>query len=191
MPNIKKIINFLVSFVIIFTFFTSLFTLIYVELYAKAGDNIERSIELEKYCFGLTQPLGGMAFYHGLFPFTFLMIKISAIIVLMLYIFIFLKTFKAFIRGESHSKSVFIMFAIFMILILFLVPLSFFFASIMTTIITIILAIIVFNQLKISFYNKYKLAFFTFLIPFSQFLLLGAWIDADRTLYKCAELYLR
>lgn len=198
MPNIKKIINFLVSFIIIFTFFVSLFVLIYVELYA-GNDIAVINMDFKKFCLGLAQPPGGIDFYmflyNKLFPFGFLMIAISGILVLIMYFFIFLKIF-------VHDRKMSLRFAVFAIFIFFLIPLSFFLtfilipsslfiASAIATIITIILAMIVFNWLKISFYNKYKLIFFPLIVFLSYFLLFGAWIDTKYSaLYKCNVLSL-
>ena len=199
MPNTKKIINFLVSFIITSTFFVSLFILTYVELYAR-NDIAAINTDFKKFCLGLAQPLGGIDFYmflyNKLFPFAFLMIAISGILVLVIYLFVFLKIF---VRDKKMSLR----FAIFAILMFFLIPLSFFITStlipsslfivsIIATIIAIISIITVFNCLKISSYNKYKLIFFPLLVFLSYFLLFGAWINTKYSaLYKCAELYLR
>jgi len=190
MSNIEKIINFLISFIITSTFVISLFVLIYVELYAR-DDIAAIDAEFKEFCLGLTQPPGGIGFYmfiyDKLFPFGFLMILISAIIILTLYFFIFLKIF-------ACDKKMFFKFAISAILIFFLIPLSFFFTSIFISsslffisiavaITTIILTIIIFAKLKIPFYNKYKLIVLTWFVFLSYFLLFGAWIDTKHSIY--------
>jgi len=199
MPDIKKVINFLISFIITSTFLVSLFVLIYVELYAR-NDIVAVNTDFKKFCLGLAQPPGGIDFYmflyNKLFLFGFLMILISAIIVLAMYFFVFIKIF-------IRDKKMFLKFAVFAIFIFFLIPSSFFIISILiplslfivsiiAAIIIIISAITVFNCLEISFCNKYKLIFFPLLIFSSYFLLFGAWINTKHSaLYKCAELYLR
>ena len=199
MPNIKKTIKFLVSFIITSTFFVSLFILIYVELYARS-DIAAVDIDFKEFCLSLAQPPGEIDFYmflyDKLFPFGFLMIAISGILVLALYFFIFLKIF---VRNKRMSLR----FAVFAILIFFLIPSSFFITSILipsslfivsiiATITTIILITTIFNCLKISSYNKYKLIFFPLLVFLSYFLLFGAWINTKYSaLYECAKLYLR
>ena len=199
MPDIKKTINFLVSFIIISTFLISLFVLIYVELYAR-NDIVAINTDFREFCLSLAQPPGGIDFYmflyNKLFPFGFLMIAISGILVLATYLFIFLKIF---IRDKRMSLR----FAVFTTFVFFLVPSSFFITSIfvpsslfvvsiIAIIITVILAIAVFNCLKISFCDKYKFVFLPLFVFLSYFLLFGAWIDTKYSaLYKCAELYLR
>lgn len=199
MPNAKKIINFLISFIITSTFFISLFVLIYVKLYAR-DDIVAINADFKEFCFSLTQPPGGIDFYvflyEKLFPFGFLMIVISGILVLAIYLSIFLKIFIC-------DKKMSLRFTVFAIFIFFLIPSSFFIISIfipsslfivfmITITITVISARAVFNCLKISFCNKYKLVFFPLLTFLSYFLLFGAWIDIKHSvLYECAELYLR
>ena len=199
MPNIKKTINFLISFIIISTFLISLFVLVYVELYAR-NDIAAINTDFKEFCLGLAQPPGGIDFYmflyNKLFPFGFLMIAISGILVLATYLFVFLKMF---VRDKKMSLrfTVFATFVFFLIPSSFfitsiLVPSSLFIVSVIAIIITVILAIAVFNCLKISFCDKYKFVFLPLLVFLSYFLLFGAWIDTKYSaLYRCAELYLR
>jgi len=66
-----------------------------VELYAR-NDIAVINVNFKEFCLGLTLPPGGIGFYmfiyEKLFPFGFLMVLISAITVLALYVFIFVKT---------------------------------------------------------------------------------------------------
>lgn len=92
MSKIKKIIRFSVMFVIIFTFLTSLFGFVYMESYNKSEIAKYNSEEMSWKGFCLSQnPPGGTTFYHEVFPFGFMMIAISIILILVMSIFALLK----------------------------------------------------------------------------------------------------
>jgi len=185
MLKVKKIIRYLISFFILFTFLASMFGFVYMESYNKSELAKYNSEEMNWKNFCLSQsPPGGVTFYKEIFPFCFTLIGVSAVLVLVMFGSVLLKTF-------FRAKRSFIELVVFITLILFAIW-SFFFSlffSIIPTLVTIILALLIFAQLKISSYDKYTIVISVFLVALSYFLLLGAWFDTDPQFYNCIGLF--
>ncbi len=110
--NTKKILRFSIIFIIVFTFLVSLFSSIYMENYNTSEIAKYNSEETSWRDFCLSQnPPGGTAFYQKIFPFGFLMIAISAIIVLIVSVFALLK-----IKILHYNKYIFIILVFFVFL---------------------------------------------------------------------------
>ena len=92
MADIKKIIKFSILFIIIFTFLVSLFGSVYMENYntSEIAKYNSKEISWREFCLNQSPP-GGAVFYHKVFPFGFLMIAISTVLILIMSILSLLK----------------------------------------------------------------------------------------------------
>lgn len=181
MPEIKNLIKFFIFSFIIFTFLTSLFGFVYMETYNRneiAKYNSEK-MNWNDFCSNQNPP-GGISFYKKVFPFIFTLIEVSAILVLIMFGFILLKTF-------FYDRRAFMELAIFTMLVLFIIWSFFFvsFYSIKPTLLAFILAILIFARIKIPSYDKYTIVVSVFFVALSYFILLGAWFDTDPQFYNC------
>lgn len=176
--------KFVIPFFIILVFFISLFVFVYMNSYNKSEVNrhytqglTNFSVSMEELCLNVAeQPFGGLVFYSKLFPFNFTLILLSVFLILIVYVYIFLKMF-------INDKKKSLIFAIFAILI-FLAPMLYFFAfSIVLILASFVLAALIFICLKISYYNKYMLAIYTFFVFSSYILFFGSWINAEHSIY--------
>ena len=95
MPDKQRMIKLFILFIVIFTLLLNLLNLIYMESYNRsdtAAYNYEKMISSsemseKEFCLSLKQPFGGMTLYRQLFPFSFLMIIVSALIVSAAFVF--------------------------------------------------------------------------------------------------------
>jgi len=113
MSSSLKIIKILIFSFVMFTFLISTFSARYYEHYEKSETAVFNSQEMSGFrkigegniCMEYKQPLWGMATYYQLFPSSFLMVAISAVLILITFI---ASIFKRGILSKRRDKIIFI-----------------------------------------------------------------------------------
>lgn len=113
MSQFLKLIKLFVFSFVILTFLMNLFSSRYYDHYEKsdlAVYNLEvmhglHEIEGEDLYAGFKEPLWGMSIYYQLFPLSFLMIEISAVLVLIIFV---TSIFERGILSEKRDKIIFV-----------------------------------------------------------------------------------